>query len=220
MTLDGGAGRPFIEAANDERVRDEHPSVVLRDLATRRRPQAHVIAFANEKGGVGKSTLAFHCAVALAHRGHAGAGGRLRPAAADRSTASSRRATAPRARSRSRCRGRATSCSTSRAAPLLAQEIERARPRLRLRADRPRRPGFADRAARDRAGRHGGHAGQLLADRPRRARPDQPGHAPLPRKPGRSPRSSPRCAPSGWRAACRRSTGSSPRTASAIASAA
>jgi chromosome partitioning protein len=47
--------------------RDEHPSVVLHDLAGRRRPRGHVIAFANEKGGVGKSTLAFHCALALAH---------------------------------------------------------------------------------------------------------------------------------------------------------
>ncbi len=47
--------------------RDEHPSVVLHDLAGRRRPHGHVIAFANEKGGVGKSTLAFHCALALAH---------------------------------------------------------------------------------------------------------------------------------------------------------
>jgi chromosome partitioning protein len=41
----------------------------MRDLAGRRRPQGHVIVFANEKGGVGKSTLAFHCALALAHRG-------------------------------------------------------------------------------------------------------------------------------------------------------
>ena len=64
MTLDGGAND-----YSDARVRDEHPSVVLGDLATRRRPQGHLIVFANEKGGVGKSTLAFHCAVALAHRG-------------------------------------------------------------------------------------------------------------------------------------------------------
>jgi len=67
MMLDGEAND--YSGASDGRVREEHPSVVLSDLATRRRPQGHVIAFANEKGGVGKSTLAFHCAVALAHRG-------------------------------------------------------------------------------------------------------------------------------------------------------
>ncbi len=71
MTLDNMAG---IAVNDDTRSssgpeRDEHPAVVLRDLAGRRQPRGHVIAFANEKGGVGKSTLAFHCALALAHTG-------------------------------------------------------------------------------------------------------------------------------------------------------
>ena len=55
--------------ASDGPEREEHPATVLRDLAARRQPRGHVIAFANEKGGVGKSTLAFHSAVALAHAG-------------------------------------------------------------------------------------------------------------------------------------------------------
>jgi chromosome partitioning protein len=47
----------------------EHPDVIVREVASRRRPNGHVIVFANEKGGVGKSTLAFHTAVALANAG-------------------------------------------------------------------------------------------------------------------------------------------------------
>ncbi len=47
----------------------EHPSVVVRDIASRPRSAGHLIVFANEKGGVGKSTLAFHTAVALADAG-------------------------------------------------------------------------------------------------------------------------------------------------------
>ena len=47
----------------------EHPSVVVQDVASRPRPNGHVIVFANNKGGVGKSTLAFHTAMALCDAG-------------------------------------------------------------------------------------------------------------------------------------------------------
>jgi chromosome partitioning protein len=66
----GETGFGCHDSTSFEHVDDGvHPSVVLRDVASRLRLGAHVIVFANEKGGVGKSTLAFHCCVALANAG-------------------------------------------------------------------------------------------------------------------------------------------------------
>lgn len=56
-------------ATKDWDLGGEHPGVVLHDVASRPRPGGHVIVFANEKGGVGKSTLAFHTAIALCDAG-------------------------------------------------------------------------------------------------------------------------------------------------------
>jgi chromosome partitioning protein len=61
--------RPEREAFSLADIGGEHPDVILREVASRVKPTGHVIVFANEKGGVGKSTLAFHTAVALANAG-------------------------------------------------------------------------------------------------------------------------------------------------------
>ncbi len=63
------SSRPEREEWNLSDIGGEHPDVVVHDIASRPRPQGHVIVFANEKGGVGKSTLAFHTAIALANSG-------------------------------------------------------------------------------------------------------------------------------------------------------
>lgn len=44
-------------------------SVIVKQAASRPRTSAHVLVFGNEKGGVGKSTLAFHASIALAYSG-------------------------------------------------------------------------------------------------------------------------------------------------------
>jgi chromosome partitioning protein len=48
---------------------DPEIAQLVANAHSRPRGSAHVIVFANEKGGVGKSTLAFHAAVALANAG-------------------------------------------------------------------------------------------------------------------------------------------------------
>lgn len=45
------------------------PAVIVKQVANRPRTSAHIVVFANEKGGVGKSTLAFHSSIALAYSG-------------------------------------------------------------------------------------------------------------------------------------------------------
>lgn len=59
-----------VGARRDPVLDGEHPDVVLADLVGRSRPKARIITVANEKGGVGKTTLAFHLAVALADCGN------------------------------------------------------------------------------------------------------------------------------------------------------
>lgn len=70
ITRNPGRNLPVSQfATKDWDLGGEHPGVVLHDVASRPRPSGHIIVFANEKGGVGKSTLAFHAAIALCDAG-------------------------------------------------------------------------------------------------------------------------------------------------------
>lgn len=62
---------PVLSGARKQepRLDGELGDAVVRDMAGRPLPKAHVIVLGNEKGGVGKSTLAFHIAIALSSQG-------------------------------------------------------------------------------------------------------------------------------------------------------
>ncbi|MGL5839428.1 MAG: division plane positioning ATPase MipZ [Sphingorhabdus sp.] len=58
--------RSFDPIASDPEPIDETPAWLKYPLST---PKGHIIVFANEKGGVGKSTSAFHTCIALCNAG-------------------------------------------------------------------------------------------------------------------------------------------------------
>ena len=67
-----GAGDPRLFAKGGlapEMLRDD-ALMISRELKKRPNINSHVIVFANEKGGVGKSTVAFHTTIALCNAGY------------------------------------------------------------------------------------------------------------------------------------------------------
>ena len=66
LTMDGSNGINEIMLRRDVEIDGECPDIIVADVARRPRADAHIIVVANEKGGAGKSTIAFHICIALA----------------------------------------------------------------------------------------------------------------------------------------------------------